>query len=118
MRTIHTIWAALMIATNLGVAGYGFFVVRKNPQLLARLQKLFLVGVGMVAVQVVLGVILLNQLNASAGFHAFYGFVVLIAGVLAFEFKKDEPNKRILVLSAVALFIGAVSIRGWTTAGR
>jgi hypothetical protein len=118
MRTFHGLFAYLVIALNLGAGLWGLLFVRKRPVVPRSFLATIVAGQVAVAVQAVTGVIFLRQLDEQPGFHAFYGFVVLIAAVLSWAFRKDTPSRTVMTFSIVAVFIGAVAIRGFTVAGR
>lgn len=118
MRTFHGTLAYFVVALNLGAAIWGLAFVQKN--LPAPKSFLQLVVAGQVALfaQVVAGVIFLRQIDAGPGLHVFYGFVLLIAAALSWALRSGTPRRQVVVSSAAALFVGAVSIRTMLTAGR
>lgn len=118
MRTFHGLFAYLVIALNLGAGLWGLLFVRKRPEVPGEFLATIVAGQVAVAVQAVTGVLFLRELDQDPGFHAFYGFVILIAAVLSWAFRGDTPRRTVTTLSVVALFIGAVAIRGFTVAGR
>lgn len=118
MQTFHAIWAYVVITVNLGVGLWGLFSVRRKPPAPRSFFIASMFGLFAVVVQVIAGVVVLNQLGQKPGFHAFYGFVILIAGILAVAFKGESPKKAITITAGVALFMGAVAIRAVTVAGR
>ncbi|HVE90730.1 MAG TPA: hypothetical protein VNE62_00300 [Actinomycetota bacterium] len=117
-RAFHGVWAYVVVAVNLAVGLWGLGWVRKRMPPPRTFWKAVVAGQAVLAVQVVAGVILLNQLGAEPGFHVFYGFVVLIAAALSWAFRGDSPRRAVTVASIVALFVGAVSVRAMLTAGR
>lgn len=118
MQTFHAIWAYVVIIVNLGVGLWGLISVRRSPPAPRSYWLTIMFGLFAVLVQVIAGVVVLNQLGLKPGFHAFYGFVILIAGILALAFKGESPKKAITITAGVALFMGAVAIRAVTVSGR
>ncbi|HVL81956.1 MAG TPA: hypothetical protein VM840_10235 [Actinomycetota bacterium] len=118
MRAFHGWFAYVVIALNLGVGLWGLVWVRRRMSAPRSFLALVLAGQSAVAVQVVTGVAYMRQLGQEPGFHSFYGFVILIAAILSWAFRGEDPRRAVTVLSVVALFIGAVAIRGLSVAGR
>lgn len=118
MRLFHGVWAYVVIITNLGAGLWGLFSVRRKPPAPRTYWWAIIFGVFAVLVQVIAGAFLMNELGLKPGFHTFYGFVILIAGILALAFRGESPKRAITITAGVALFMGAVAIRAVTVVGR
>ncbi len=117
MRTFHSLWAYVVVVSNLAVGIWGLAWVRRR-EAPAAFWPAVLTGQAALVVQVVVGVLLVQQIGRTPTFHTFYGFVVLIAAALSWALRGDSPRRAVTVSSATALFVGAVSIRAMITAGR
>jgi len=118
LRSFHAGLAYTVVALNLAAGLWGLLFVRRRLPAPRLFWPAIVAGQVALAVQVVAGVALLNQLGAKPGFHVFYGFVVLIAAALSWALRGESPRRAIVVSSVVAVFVGAVSVRAMLTAGR
>ena len=77
----------------------------------------FLIGQGLLIVQVVVGVVLVLLGGRPAdSLHYLYGVVILILLPFAFTFVRGRyPRQGLLICSAVALFIAALAVRAIMT---
>jgi hypothetical protein len=109
---IHTSWSWIMIIGN-GLAGLWALVAHKNIALRSRALWWF-TGIAQVAVfvQVVLGVAVVNRDKIEyPAFHAFYGFVAIIAIAIIYSYRAQLKSKMYLLYGFGGLFIMGLGIR-------
>ncbi len=109
---VHTSWSWIMIVGN-GLAGLWALVAHKNISLRSRALWWF-TGVAQVAVfvQVVLGVAVVNRDKIEyPAFHAFYGFVAIIAIAIIYSYRAQLKSKMYLLYGFGGLFIMGLGIR-------
>ena len=109
---VHTSWSWIMIVGN-GLAGVWALVAHKNVGLRSRALWWF-TGIAQVAVfvQVVLGVAVVNRDKIEyPAFHAFYGFVAIIAIAIIYSYRAQLKSKMYLLYGFGGLFIMGLSIR-------
>jgi hypothetical protein len=109
---VHTSWSWLMIIGN-GLAGLWALVAHKNIALRSRALWWF-TGIAQVAVfmQVVLGVAVVNRDKIEyPAFHAFYGFVAIIAIAIIYSYRAQMKSKMYLLYGFGGLFIMGLGIR-------
>ncbi len=109
---VHTSWSWIMIVGN-GLAGLWALVAHKNVSLRSRALWWF-TGVAQVAVfvQVVLGVAVVNRDKIEyPAFHAFYGFVAIIAIAIIYSYRAQLKSKMYLLYGFGGLFIMGLGIR-------
>jgi len=109
---IHTSWSWIMIIGN-GLAGLWALVAHKNVALRSRALWWF-TGIAQVAVfvQVVLGVAVVNRDKIEyPAFHAFYGFVAIIAIAIIYSYRAQLKSKMYLLYGFGGLFIMGLGIR-------
>lgn len=109
---VHTSWSWIMIVGN-GLAGLWALVAHKNISLRSRALWWF-TGVAQVAVfvQVVLGVAVVNRDKIEyPAFHAFYGFVAIIAIAIIYSYRAQLKGKMYLLYGFGGLFIMGLGIR-------
>ena len=109
---IHTSWSWIMIIGN-GLAGLWALVAHKNIALRCRALWWF-TGIAQVAVfvQVVLGVAVVNRDKIEyPAFHAFYGFVAIIAIAIIYSYRAQLKSKMYLLYGFGGLFIMGLGIR-------
>ena len=101
-----------MIIGN-GLAGLSALVAHKNIALRSRALWWF-TGIAQVAVfvQVVLGVAVVNRDKIEyPAFHAFYGFVAIIAIAIIYSYRAQLKSKMYLLYGFGGLFIMGLGIR-------
>jgi hypothetical protein len=101
-----------MIIGN-GLAGLWALVAHKNIALRSRALWWF-TGIAQVAVftQVVLGVAVVNRDKIEyPAFHAFYGFVAIIAIAIIYSYRAQMKSKMYLLYGFGGLFIMGLGIR-------
>ena len=109
---VHTSWSWIMIIGN-GLAGLWALVAHKNIALRSRALWWF-TGIAQLAVfvQVVLGVAVVNRDKIEyPAFHAFYGFVAIIAIANIYSYRAQLKSKMNLLYGFGGLFIMGLGIR-------
>lgn len=109
---VHTSWSWIMIVGN-GLAGIWALVAHKNVALRSRALWWF-TGIAQLAVfvQVVLGVAVVNRDKIEyPAFHAFYGFVAIIAIAIIYSYRAQLKSKMYLLYGFGGLFIMGLGIR-------
>jgi hypothetical protein len=109
---VHTSWSWIMIVGN-GLAGIWALVAHKNIALRSRALWWF-TGIAQVSVfvQVVLGVAVVNRDKIEyPAFHAFYGFVAIIAIAIIYSYRAQLKSKMYLLYGFGGLFIMGLGIR-------
>ena len=109
---IHVSWSWIMIVGN-GLAGLWALVAHKNFGLRSRALWWF-TGLAQfsVFVQVVLGVVIVNRNKIEyPAFHAFYGFVAIIAIAIIYSYRAQLKSKMYLLYGFGGLFIMGLGIR-------
>lgn len=109
---VHTSWSWIMIIGN-GLAGLWALVAHKNIALRSRALWWF-TGIAQVSVfvQVVLGVAVVNRDKIEyPAFHAFYGFVAIIAIAIIYSYRTQLKRKMYLLYGFGGLFIMGLGIR-------
>ena len=109
---VHTSWSWIMIIGN-GLAGLWALVAHKNIALRSRALWWF-TGIAQVAVfvQVLLGVAVVNRDKIEyPAFHAFYGFVAIIAIAIIYSYRAQLKTKMYLLYGFGGLFIMGLGIR-------
>ena len=109
---VHTSWSWIMIIGN-GLAGLWALVAHKNIALRSRAMWWF-TGIAQLAVfvQVVLGVAVVNRDKIEyPAFHAFYGFVAIIAIAIIYSYRAQLKSKIYLLYGFGGLFIMGLGIR-------
>ncbi|MFM9120466.1 MAG: hypothetical protein ACKOQT_09130 [Acidimicrobiaceae bacterium] len=108
----HTSWSWIMIIGN-GLAGLWALVAHKNTSLRSRALWWF-TGIAQVSVfiQVALGVAVVNRDKIEyPAFHAFYGFVAIIAIAIIYSYRAQLKSKMYLLYGFGGLFIMGLGIR-------
>ncbi|MDA3003737.1 MAG: hypothetical protein O3A62_01525 [Actinomycetota bacterium] len=109
---VHISWSWIMIVGN-GLAGVWALVAHKNVALRSRALWWF-TGIAQVSVfvQVVLGVAVVNRDKIEyPAFHAFYGFVAIIAIAIIYSYRAQLKSKMYLLYGFGGLFIMGLGIR-------
>jgi len=109
---VHTSWSWVVIIGN-GLAGVWALVAHRNQSLRSRALWWFtaLVQVS-VFVQVILGVAVVNRDKIEyPAFHAFYGFVAIIAIAIIYAYRSQLKTKMYLLYGLGGLFIMGLGIR-------
>ena len=110
---VHTTWAWVMVVAN-ALAGCWALGAHWLEQLRGRALWIFTaVAEVTILVQVVLGVILAQDLDAPE-FHEFYGFVAIIAAALIYSYRTYTPAVRAyqyLLYGLGGLFLMGLGLR-------
>ena len=109
---VHTSWSWIVIIGN-GLAGLWALVAHKNIALRSRALWWF-TGIAQISVfvQVVLGVAVVNRDKIEyPAFHAFYGFVAIIAIAIIYSYRAQLKSKMYLLYGFGGLFIMGLGIR-------
>jgi hypothetical protein len=110
---VHTTWAWVMVVAN-ALAGCWALGAHWREQLRGRALWIFTaVAQATILVQVVLGVILAQDLEAPE-FHEFYGFVAIIAAALIYSYRTYTPAVRTyqyLLYGLGGLFLMGLGLR-------
>ena len=109
---LHNSWAWIMIIGN-GLAGVWALVAHKNISLRSRALWWFTGLVQLtVFVQVALGVAVVNRNKIEyPAFHAFYGFVAIIAIAIIYSYRAQLKSRVYLLYGFGGLFIMGLGIR-------
>lgn len=117
MRTLHAewVWIAVITAAAAGLWGVGLALTRRQPT------RPFFIAVGAavvaVLIQVGLGLLLYADpawRDAVAGFHVFYGVVILFTLSFAYIFRAAIAQRPALSWGLTLLFVMGLGIRAWT----
>ncbi len=108
----HTSWAWVQIIAN-GFAGLWALAAHKVPQVRTRALWWFTGLAQMtVFVQVILGVALVNKEKLEfPAFHAFYGFVAIMAVAIIYSYRFQLKSKVYLLYGFGGLFLMGLGIR-------
>ena len=108
----HTSWAWIVIISN-GLAGVWALVAHKVLPLRTRALWWF-IGFAQVAVfvQVILGVVMVSRDKLEfPQFHAFYGFVSIIAVAVIYSYRTQLRGRTYLLYGFGGLFLMGLGIR-------
>jgi len=112
LNNLHTNWAWVVIIGN-GLAGVWSLTAHKLVSLRTRALWWY-IGVAQftVFIQVILGVIMVNRDKAVfPAFHAFYGFVAIIAIAIIYSYRAQLKGRVYLLYGFGGLFIMGLGIR-------
>jgi hypothetical protein len=109
---LHKSWAWFMIIAN-GLAGLWALGAHKVESLRTRALWWFtLVAELTVFVQATLGVIIVNKYKLEfPQFHAFYGFVAIIAVAIIYSYRNQMKHKLYLLYGCGGMFVMGLGIR-------
>jgi len=109
---IHKAWAWVAIISN-GLAGVWALAAHKITPLRTRALWWY-TGVAefTIFIQVTLGVIMVNKNKLEfPAFHAFYGFVAIMAVAIIYSYRHQLKNKTYLLYGFGGLFLMGLGIR-------
>lgn len=109
---IHKAWAWVAIISN-GLAGIWALAAHKITPLRTRALWWY-TGVAefTIFIQVTLGVIMVNKNKLEfPAFHAFYGFVAIMAVAIIYSYRHQLKNKTYLLYGFGGLFLMGLGIR-------
>lgn len=110
MRTLHSWWAYIVVASNLAVGIWGLLRWRgkKGPS------RPFWISLAAawaaIVIQGVMGLAMFERYKPPFKHH-FYGFLFAIVAIAVLPLRSEDERRRLLVFSAATLFIGIVAIR-------
>ncbi len=109
---LHNNWAWVVIIAN-GLAGIWALTAHKLVSLRTRALWWYIgVAQATMFVQVILGVIMVNRDKAVfPAFHAFYGFVAIIAIAIIYSYRAQLKGRVYLLYGFGGLFIMGLGIR-------
>ena len=112
LNNLHTNWAWVVIIAN-GLAGIWALTAHKLVALRTRALWWYIgVAQATMFVQVILGVIMVNRDKAVfPAFHAFYGFVAIIAIAIIYSYREQLKGRVYLLYGFGGLFIMGLGIR-------
>ena len=112
LNDLHTNWAWVVIIAN-GLAGIWALTAHKLVALRTRALWWYIgVAQATMFVQVILGVIMVNRDKAVfPAFHAFYGFVAIIAIAIIYSYRAQLKGRVYLLYGLGGLFIMGLVIR-------
>ena len=112
LNNLHTNWAWVVIIAN-GLAGIWALTAHKLVGLRTRALWWYIgVAQATMFVQVILGVIMVNRDKAVfPAFHAFYGFVAIIAIAIIYSYRAQLKGRVYLLYGFGGLFIMGLGIR-------
>ena len=108
----HTSWTWIVIISN-GLAGVWALSAHNVTQLRTRALWWF-TGLAQITIfaQVAFGVILVNKQKLEfPAFHAFYGFVAIIAVAIIYSYRFQMKSKMYLLYGGGGLFLMGLGIR-------
>ncbi|MFZ1490987.1 MAG: hypothetical protein WAS51_13685 [Ilumatobacteraceae bacterium] len=112
MLDLHSSWAWFVVISN-GLAGLWALAAHRFRSLRSRALWWFtLVAELTILVQVVLGVLLVNRYKLQfPEFHAFYGFVGIIAAAIIYSYRNQMQHRLYLLYGFGGLFLMGLGIR-------
>ena len=112
LNNLHTNWAWVVIIAN-GLAGIWALTAHKLVALRTRALWWYTgAAEATMFVQVILGVIMVNRDKAVfPAFHAFYGFVAIIAIAIIYSYRAQLKGRVYLLYGFGGLFIMGLGIR-------
>ena len=112
LNNLHTNWAWVVIIAN-GLAGIWALTAHKLVALRTRALWWYTgVAEATMFVQVILGVIMVNRDKVVfPAFHAFYGFVAIIAIAIIYSYRAQLKGRVYLLYGFGGLFIMGLGIR-------
>ena len=112
LYNLHNNWAWVVIIAN-GLAGIWALTAHKLVALRTRALWWYIgVAQATMFVQVILGVIMVNRDKAVfPAFHAFYGFVAIIAIAIIYSYRAQLKGRVYLLYGFGGLFIMGLGIR-------
>ena len=112
VRDIHTSWAWVVIIGN-AFAGLWALAAHKIHTLRSRALWWYTALAELtVFVQVILGVVLVNKYKLEfPAFHAFYGFVAIIAVAILYSYRAQLKSRVYLLYGWGGLFLMGLGIR-------
>ena len=117
LTDVHQFWSRVVIIYGVLIALWGFLLVIRRADLSGGFLGSLVIAEGIVAVQAVLGIILLIQgQRPHDALHYLYGFVALVTlpGAYLYTLQGTVRGSSLIIAVACAFLIG-ISIRAITT---
>ena len=116
---IHERLATTMLLFMAVAGTWGVFSFLRGGTLSGSLAGTFVIGQGLIAAQVIAGVVLVARgFRPTTQVHYLYGATAILVLPFAWTYLRDRnPRQALLIYSLLALFIAGLSIRGMTTGG-
>jgi lipoprotein signal peptidase len=115
LSDLHTGWAWFVVVAN-GLAGLWALAAHRWEQVRHRALWWFTAVAQLsILVEVVIGVILLNQDGAEVPqFHTFYGFVAVFAAAIIYSYRQQLKGWLYLLYGFGGLFLMGLALRAMT----
>ncbi|MCO5214904.1 MAG: hypothetical protein M9953_06810 [Thermomicrobiales bacterium] len=114
---LHGTLAQTVMLYFLVVGLWGLFEYARGGELGGNIGGAFVIGQGLVVVQVLLGLIILAGGFRAISTHYLYGISAIISLPFAWSYMRSRhPRQGLLIYSLVALWIFGLAIRGMVTA--
>jgi len=110
IRTLHSWWAYIVVASNLAVGVWGLVRWRRKTEPSRPFWFALAAAWGSIVTQGVLGLALFERYQPPFKHH-FYGFLFAIVAIAVLPLRSEDERRRLLVFSAATLFIGIVAVR-------
>jgi len=112
IRSIHEAWAWVMVISN-GLVGAWALAAHWTTKVRTRLLWWCVAAAELtIAVQVTLGAIMVGSYDVPLPeFHAFYGFIALIAVAIIYSYKSQLRHRIYLLYGLGSLFVMGLGIR-------
>ena len=110
MRSLHSWWGYVVVASNLVVGIWGLALWRRKQTG----DRAFWIALGIawatIIVQGLMGLLLFEQYQPPFRHH-FYGFLFIVIMLVVVPVRTEQPRTRLLVFSVATSFIGIVAVR-------
>lgn len=115
---LHATLAQTVMYFFFAIGMWGLFEYVRGGELGGSIGGAFVIGQVLVAVQVILGIIILAGDYRVQSVHFLYGISAIISLPFAWSYMRARhPRQALMVYSLVALFICGLAIRGIVTGG-
>jgi hypothetical protein len=117
LNLFHDRLSITVVMFMFAVGLWGLLSFAKGASLGGSLSGAMIIGQVLIALQVILGVVLLfDDRRPLDSMHYLYGATILILMPFAYSYlQKRDPRQALLFFSLAALFIGGLAIRAITT---
>lgn len=114
---VHDRLATTMLLFMVIAGIWGLFSYVRGGTLSGNLAGTFLIGQGLIAVQVIAGILLYAWgYRAASSVHFLYGVTAILVLPFAWSYLRDRnPRHALMIYSLLALFIAGLAVRGMTT---
>lgn len=115
---LHATLAQTVMYFFFAIGMWGLFEYVRGGELGGSIGGAFVIGQVLVAVQVILGIIILAGDYRVQSVHFLYGISAIISLPFAWSYMRARhPRQALMVYSLVALFVCGLAIRGIVTGG-